>query len=354
VINAIFPIQKIATSKLSSIDFDNLKFGRDFSDHMLVSEFSDGEWKNTNILPYQNIEFPPAASVFHYGQAIFEGLKAHKNEAGEVFIFRAEENWKRLNRSAERMCMPIIPKEIFLDGLRQLVELEKEWIPVGSGKSLYLRPFMIADDPFLGVKPSTSYKFIIIASPSATYYKGAVKVKIETEYSRAASGGIGSAKAAGNYAASLLPAQIAQEQGYDQLIWTDAKEHKYVEESGTMNLMVLKGKTLFTPPLDSKTILPGITRKSILQLATEWGYQVKEEQILVSDLIEGIKDDTIDEVFGVGTAATIAPIKLVGFEDMQYHLSDFTKWKFSTKVKKYFEDLKTGQEVDTRNWIETI
>lgn len=207
---------------------------------------------------------------------------------------------------------------------------------------------------FLGVKPSTSYKFIIIASPSATYYEGAVKVKIETEYSRAASGGIGSAKAAGNYAASLLPAQIALEQGYDQLIWTDAKEHKYVEESGTMNLMVLRGKTLFTPPLEGKTILPGITRKSILQLATEWGYQVKEEQILVSDLIEGIKNKTIDEVFGVGTAATIAPIKLVGFEDIQYHLSDFTKWEFSTKVKKYLEDLKTGKEIDTRNWIEKI
>jgi branched-chain amino acid aminotransferase len=349
-----FPVQRISESKLSSIDFNNLKFGRDFSDHMLLVEYNDGSWKTPQIMPYQPLEFFPAASVFHYGQAIFEGLKAHKNEAGEVFIFRADENFKRLNASATRMCMPHIPEEIFMDGLKQLVELDKDWIPVGSGMSLYLRPFMISDDPSLGVKPGGTYKFMIITSPSASYYNGAVKVKIETNYSRAAEGGIGSAKAAGNYAASLLPAKKAQEDGYDQLIWTDAKTHEYLEESGTMNLMMVKDKTLLTPPLDRKTILPGITRKSILQLAQEWGYEVIERRILVSELVTGIQDGSIHELFGVGTAATIAPISVVGFEGKQLPLSDFTKWKFSTKVKQYLEDLKTGKIEDTHNWIEVI
>ena len=349
-----FPVQKITTSKLSDIDFANLKFGRDFSDHMLVADFKDGSWSTAQIMPYQPLAFSPAASVFHYGQAIFEGLKAHKNDAGEVFIFRADENLKRMNHSALRMCMPQIPESIFLDGLRQLVELDKDWIPVGSGMSLYLRPFMIADDPFLGVKPSSSYKFMIITSPSASYYSGAVKVKIETNYSRAAAGGIGSAKAAGNYAASLLPAKEAQEAGFDQLIWTDAKNHEYLEESGTMNLMLVKGNTLLTPPLDGKTILPGITRKSIIQLAKDWGYEVLEQRISVSELIEGIKDGSIEELFGVGTAATIAPISTVGYNEEKLQLSDCKNWKFSTKVKQYLEDLKTGKVEDTRNWIEIL
>ncbi len=349
-----FPVNKIAKSKLSSINFDNLKFGRVFSDHMLLAEYNDGAWKNPQILPYQALEFFPAASVFHYGQAIFEGLKAHKNKAGEVFIFRADENLKRLNASAVRMCMPEISEHIFLDGLKQLIELDKDWIPVGSGMSLYLRPFMIADDPFLGVKPSGSYKFMIITSPSASYYSGAVKVKIESHYSRAAIGGVGAAKAAGNYAASLLPAKKTQEEGYDQLIWTDAKDHQYLEESGTMNLMLVKGKTLLTPPLEGKTILPGITRKSILKLAKEWGYQVMERPIKVPELIKGIEDNSINELFGVGTAATIAPISVVGYKEKQLKLSDYSTWEFSTKVKQYLEDLKTGKVKDTHNWIETL
>lgn len=349
-----FPVHKITKSKLPSIDFDNLKFGRDFSDHMLLVEYKNGTWETPQIVPYQPLEFSPAASVFHYGQAIFEGLKAHKNEAGEVFIFRADENLKRLNSSATRMCMPHIPEHIFMAGMKQLIELDREWIPVGPGMSLYLRPFMVADDPFLGVRPSGSYKFMIITSPSASYYTGAVKVKIETHYSRAAVGGIGSAKAAGNYAASLLPAKEAQEDGYDQLIWTDAKTHEYIEESGTMNLMVLKGNTLLTPPLEGKTILPGITRKSILQLAEEWGYEVIERRISVIELFEGIEDNSINEVFGVGTAATIAPISVIGFEEKQLKLTDFSQWKFSARVKQYLEDLKTGKIADTHNWIEVL
>lgn len=349
-----FPVEKIKESKLSSIDFSNLKFGRDFSDHMLLSEYSDGSWNSTNILPFQDLKFSPAAAVFHYGQAIFEGLKAHKNESGEVLIFRAEENWKRLNQSAERMCMPEVPFNIFMDGIKQLIDLDRDWVPVGAGKSLYIRPFLIADDPFLGVKPSGTYKFMVITSPSSSYYSGAVKVKIETHYSRAAMGGIGYAKAAGNYASSLLPAKKAQEEGFDQLIWTDAKEHKYLEESGTMNLIIIKNKTLYTPPLERKTILPGITRKSILQLAKEWGYNVKEERISINSLIQGIEKEEISEIFGVGTAATIAPISVIGYDGKNFNLPDYTKWEFSTKVKGYLEDLKTGKIKDDRNWMITI
>ncbi|MBL4708139.1 MAG: branched-chain amino acid aminotransferase [Flavobacteriales bacterium] len=345
-----FPVELISSSKLSNIDFNNLKFGRDFSDHMLLAEYANGEWESVKIIPFQDINFSPAASVFHYGQAIFEGLKAHKTKDGEVLLFRPEENWKRMNLSAQRMCMAEIPSEIFLDGILQLIDLDRNWVPEGEGKSLYVRPFLIADDAFLGVKASERYKFMVITSPASNYYSGAVSVKVETKFSRAAAGGVGAAKAAGNYAASLFPAQKAQKAGYDQLIWTDSKEHKYLEESGTMNLMFVRGNSIVTPSLDSSTILPGITRKSILHLAKEWAYQVEERQIEVAELIDGLKDGSIEEVFGVGTAATIAPIANIGYEDTDYKLSDFTNWKFASKAKNYFEDLKRGEIEDQFNW----
>lgn len=345
-----FPIERTSNSKLPSIDFNNLKFGRDFSDHMLLAEYANGEWKDVKIIPFQDIKFSPAASVFHYGQAIFEGLKAHKTKEGDILLFRPEENLDRMNLSAKRMCMPEVPFEIFIDGLIQLINLDRNWVPDGEGKSLYIRPFLIADDAFLGVKASERYKFMIITSPASNYYSGAVSVKVETKFSRAAAGGIGAAKAAANYAASLYPAQEAQKAGYHQLIWTDSKEHKYLEESGTMNLMLVKENTLITPSLDSNTILPGITRKSILKLAKEWGYKVEERQIEVNELIEGLKDNSIEEVFGVGTAATIAPISKIGFGTTDYTLSDYTKWKFASRAKTYLEGVKRGEIEDQFNW----
>lgn len=314
---------------------------------MFIAEYENGNWGNVRIMPFQDLSFSPASCVFHYGQAIFEGMKAYKTKHGEIVLFRPEENWKRLNASAVRMSMPEISKELFMNGIKELVNLDSEWIPEGEDKALYIRPFMIADDAFLGVKPSQTYKFMVITSPTANYYKGAVSVKIETKYSRAAAGGIGAAKAAANYAASLLPAKLANQEGYDQLIWTDSREHKYLEESGTMNLMMLVDGTLITPSLESHTILPGITRDSIIQLAKSWGYKVEERKISVEELINNLKENKVSEVFGVGTAATIAPIKKIGFEGTDYELDDSSKWEFSNKVANYLKQLRKGEVEDT-------
>jgi len=344
-----FKIEKISNSRLPSVDFKNLRFGKEFSDHMFLAEYNDGEWTTAKIIPFQQLSFSPAACVFHYGQAIFEGLKAHKTEDGRILLFRPEQNFARLNQSAERMCMAEVPESFFIDGIKELVRLDRDWIPEGEGQSLYIRPFLIADDEFLGVKPSDRYKFMVITSPTSNYYTGAVSVKIESDYSRAAMGGIGAAKAAANYAASLYPAQIAKKQGYDQLIWTDAKEHKFIEESGTMNLMLVINNTLITPAL-SGTILPGITRDSILHLAKHWGMKVEERSIEVAELIEGLKSGKVDEAFGVGTAATIAPIKNIGYKENDYTLSDFKSWEFANKAKNYLEGVKRGELSDDFGW----
>lgn len=344
-------IEKIKQSRLNDIDFNALQFGRDFSDHMLLAEYEDGAWKSAKILPFQDLAFSPASCVFHYGQAIFEGLKAHRTADGEILLFRPDKNFDRLNMSARRLCMAEVPEEIFMEGIKKLIDLDRNWVPEGDGKSLYVRPFLIADDDFLGVKPSGKYKFMVITSPTANYYTGAVKVKVEREYSRACEGGIGAAKAAANYAASLYPAQQAQKAGYHQLVWTDAKEHKFIEESGTMNLMLRFGDKLVTPALDSKTILPGITRESIIALAKKWGYEIEERKVEVAEVVEALKNDNLTEAFGMGTAATIAPIELIGIDGTDYKLSDFQNWEFANKIKTHLEGLKRGKVADELNWI---
>ena len=345
-----FPVRKVENSRLDQTDFEHLKFGKEFSDHMFYAEYLEGKWQSAEIKPYEPIPYSPAASVFHYGQAIFEGLKAYKTNDGKVLLFRPEANRKRFEGSAERMCMPKVPREYFIEGIKELIRTDINWVPDNEDQSLYIRPFMIATESFLGVKPSDHYQFMIITSPTSAYYSGAVKVKIETEYTRAAEGGIGAAKAAANYAASLLPAQIAKKQGYDQLIWTDSKTHQYIEESGTMNLMMIKDQTLITPPLKSLTILPGITRDSILKLADHWGMQVEERRILVDELVEGLKENAIEELFGVGTAATIAPIAQVGHQGTNYELTDSSGWEFANRAKSYLEKLKRGEIDDQFGW----
>lgn len=349
-----FPIERITKSRLSETDFDNLKFGQVFSDHLLIADFSQGNWNNVRIAPYKDLSFSPAASVFHYGQAIFEGLKGHKDDNNDVLLFRPRKNWERINASAIRMCMPEIPEEIFMDGIKALIQLDKDWVPNGEGKSLYIRPFMIADEPSLGVKASSTYKFIVITSPTSNYYSGSVSVKIEDDYSRAASGGIGAAKAAANYAASLYPAQKAQSEGYNQLIWTDASEHKFIEESGTMNIMFKINGKLITPSITSDTILKGVTRDSIIQLANKWGYDIEERRVPVTELVDGLQNGAVEEAFGMGTAATIAPIHTIGYKDKKYQLTDSSSWEFSNKAKDYLEALKRGKIEDEFNWIERI
>ncbi len=346
-------VEKTSSSNLSSIDFDQLAFGKTFSDHMFVAEYKNGDWQDMRIEPYKEFTISPANATLHYGQSIFEGLKAYRNSNGEILLFRADANAQRLRRSAERMCMPPVPEELFLESIEQLVSLDSEWIPSKPGTSLYIRPFQFADDPFIGVRASETYKFMVITGPVGGYYSEPVKVKIETNFTRAAKGGVGYAKTAGNYAASLYPAKKANEEGYHQLIWTDAKNHEYIEESGTMNLMVVINDTLLTPPT-SESILPGITRESALILAKEWGIKVEERPIKVDEIIQAIERGTLSEAFGIGTAATVSHIKTIGHEGTDYELSPVTDRPISNRILDTLTKIKHGEEEDRYGWIRKI
>lgn len=341
------------SSKLPQTDFNNLAFGKTFSDHMFVADYEDGEWKNFEIVPYQNLSISPANATLHYAQSIFEGLKAHRNDEGEILIFRPEENAKRLQRSAERMCMPPVPVELFMEGVNQLIKLDQDWVPSAEGTSLYIRPFQFATDPFIGVRPSETYKFMILTGPVGGYYSEPVKVKIEKHFTRAVRGGVGRAKTAGNYAASLYPAKQAQAQGYHQLVWTDGQDHEFIEESGTMNIMFVINGTLITPPT-SDSILEGITRQSALTLARDWGLNVEERPIRVAEVIEAIEKGTLTEAFGIGTAATVSHIRTIGYEEMDYELPAIETREISTRILDALTNIKLGKEEDKFGWIKKV
>lgn len=341
-------VEKTQQSRLSQVDFHNLKFGQILSDHMLVADYEDGEWKDVSIVPYAELSMSPATSALHYGQAIFEGIKAYKFDDGTVSIFRPDQNHARFNKSAARLMMPEVPAEIFVDGLQALIDLDRDWVPPTAGASLYIRPFMFATEAALGVHPSKSYKFVIITGPVGAYYNKAIRLKVETHYTRAAEGGVGFSKNAGNYALSLYPTYLAQHEGFDQLMWTDAKEHKYVEEAGTANLIFRTGDTIITPSAD--TILHGITRKSIVEVARHWGMAVEERKVSVAELIEGIENGTVTEAFAAGTAATLTPISEIGYEGQVYTLPDPEKREFSNKVLQYMNDLRYGKIEDPFGW----
>ena len=343
----IHPIEK---SRIEEVDFNNLAFGRSFADHMLIAEYANGAWQSITIQPYGPLSYQPAMMSIHYGQSIFEGMKGYRSAKGDVLVFRPEENFKRFNKSAVRMCMPEIPEEIFLGGLKKLLEIDNAWVPNKEGCSLYIRPFMFATDEYVGVSPSTSYKFIIFNCPVGSYYSKPLKVRVETEYIRAAKGGVGFAKNAGNYGGSLLPTQKAMQAGYDQIIWTDAATHQYVEEAGTMNLMFMVGGSLVTAPTGD-TILDGVTRKSVIQIAKDWGIDVQERQLSVKELVSGILDGSVTEAFGAGTAAVIAPIQIIGFEGKDYQLPDKKESDFSSKVFTEINQIRLGEIEDTRGWV---
>jgi branched-chain amino acid aminotransferase len=343
-------IKKVQNSRINEVDFDNIPFGRVYSDHMFIADYEDGHWSDLRIVPYENLSLAPASSVIHYGQSVFEGLKAYKNNNGEAVVFRPEANAKRLNKSAERMCIPEVPEELFMQAMTELLNVDKDWIPNKENTALYIRPFVFAMDDYIGIKPSEKYRFMIITCPVGAYYSEPVKVKIETEFTRAAKGGTGYAKAAGNYAGSLYPARLAQKQGYHQLVWTDATEHKYIEESGTMNIMFVINDTLITPEASS-TILRGITRDSVLTLARDWGMKVEERRISVSEVIEAAKNGTLQDAFGAGTAATIAHIKLIGHEGVDYTLPPIEERVFSNKVLKAMDAIKLGKAADKFDWL---
>ncbi len=347
-------IERSNGSKLPFVDFNNIKFGKQFSDHMFVADYKDGEWQNLKIMPYAPITLSPACAAIHYGQSVFEGMKAYKNEDGEIFLFRPEENAKRINKSAARLCMPEIPEDMFMDAVKQLVEVDADWVPAVEGCSLYIRPFLFASEELLGVRPADEYKFIIFTSPVNGYYSDEVHVKIETEYSRACEGGVGYAKAAGNYAAALYPAKLGQEAGFKQLVWTDAKEHKYIEEAGTMNIMFHIGDALITPNTELKTTLAGVTRGSVLTLAEELGVKVEERRVTVSEVIEAAKNGTLKDVFGTGTAATIAQVSSITYEGERFDLPALETRTLSNEIGQVLQDLKRGRAEDTHNWIYKI
>ncbi|MGJ3235172.1 branched-chain amino acid aminotransferase [Marivirga sp.] len=343
-------IKKVQNSRINEVDFDNIPFGRVYSDHMFIADYEDGQWSDLRIVPYENLSLAPASSVIHYGQSVFEGLKAYKNSTGESVVFRPEANAKRLNKSAERMCIPEVPEELFMQAMTELLNVDKDWIPNKENTALYIRPFVFAMDDYIGIKPSEKYRFMIITCPVGAYYSEPVKVKIETEFTRAAKGGTGYAKAAGNYAGSLYPAKLAQKQGYHQLVWTDAVEHAYIEESGTMNIMFVINDTLITPEASS-TILRGITRDSVLTLARDWGMKVEERRISVKEVVEAAKNGTLKEAFGAGTAATIAHIALIGYDGVDYKLPAIEEREFSNKVLKAMDAIKLGEAEDKFEWI---
>jgi branched-chain amino acid aminotransferase len=348
-----FDIQRTTKSRLNEFDPENIVFGTQFADHMLVADCIDGEWQTPKILPYGEIAYNPAMASLHYGQSIFEGMKAFKGENGEINMFRPLENFKRFNISAERMCMAQVPEEIFIGGLEELLRIDGAWVPEGEDNSLYLRPFMFASDVYLGVRPSHNYRFMIIMAPAGKYYATPPKVKVETEYIRAAEGGVGFAKCAGNYAASLYPAKLAAEQGYTQLLWTDSKEHKYFEESGTMNVMFVIDGKLVTPKT-STTILKGITRDSLLQIALSKGIEVEERRVSVEEVISGIQDGKVTEIFGAGTAVVISPFAAIGYEGDDYVLPEITKESIALQLKSTLDGIRNGSLADTFDWVWTV
>ena len=347
-------IEEITESKISEVDFENLPFGKHFADYMFEVDFKDGAWQQPKIKPFENLSIHPATSALHYGQAIFEGLKAMRNEAGEILVFRPTMNAKRFNESAIRMCMEPVSEGLFIEGLKQVLNKNRDWVPTKEGQSLYIRPFMIATDEYVGIKASDSYKFLIICSPVGAYYSDPVKVKVETHYTRAAEGGVGRAKAAGNYAASLYAAKKGLEEGYRQLIWTDAKTHTFIEEAGTMNVVFVIGGKIITPSEDKDTILKGITKRSVLHIAKDWGYTVEERPVTVAEVIAAIKDKTLEDAFGVGTAATIAKINCIGYDGVDYDLSELQSSGFAEKMTKYMSDYKTGKVEDKYKWNITV
>lgn len=342
-------VQKISESKLSQTDFGNLQFGKYFTDHMFIADYDGEKWTDLRIVPFKDLAMHPANTMMHYGQSIFEGMKAYRDENGKLLVFRPEMNAKRFAKSAERLSMAPVPENLFLEALEAFLDIEREWAPSDEGGSLYLRPFQVAWDNFLGVRPSKTYRFMIIASPVGSYYSKPVNVKIETHFSRAAQGGVGSAKAAGNYAAALYPAAQAQAQGYDQLIWTDSVSHEFIEEAGTMNVMFIVDGKLYTSPLTS-TILPGVTRDSVLRLAKDWGLEIVEERPRVDFIVESLRSGRLQEAFGVGTAATIAQIASIGYQDDKFTVPQPNEESFSTRVGKHLNDLKRGRIEDSYGW----
>lgn len=341
-------IERVKQSRISQVDFSNLAFGKIFSDHMFFCHYKNGQWQQPQIKPYAPITLEPSASVFHYGQAVFEGMKAYKDDAGDIFLFRPFENYRRLNKSSKRLAIPEFPEEWFDQGLRQLLKIDSDWIQKGFGNSLYIRPFIIATAPGVMASPSKEYMFFIITSPVQSYYGGDVKVKIADYYSRAANGGFGAAKAAGNYAGQFYPTQLAIEEGYQQIIWTDDTSHEYLEEAGTMNLFFRIDDTLITCPTSDR-ILDGVTRKSVITMAEKLGIKVEVRPVKVQELVQAAEKGTLQEIFGSGTAAVISPISGFGYNGKDYTFTRPEK-TYAQTIKDAILNIQYNKTDDPFGW----
>lgn len=343
-------IQRTPNSRLSSTDLSHINFGRVFSDHMFMMDFEDGRWQHPRIVPFAPLQMSPASSVLHYGQSIFEGLKAYRRADGGASMFRPHANIARMNRSAARMCMPSVPEDVFLEALIELVGQDIGWIPGGDDAALYIRPFLFAGDEYIGIRPSDTYRFMIFTCPVRGYYAEPVRVKIETEYSRAFPGGTGGTKCAGNYGAALYPAKLAQDNGFHQLVWTDAMEHKYIEESGTMNIFFRIGDVLLTPEVGG-TILEGVTRDSILRIARDEGVPVEERRVSVQEVVDAARNGTLKEAFGAGTAATVAHVASIAFGEDVFSLPPVEERTVANGIAARLDDIRRGRVADPYDWV---
>ena len=346
-------IERTTAPKAKPAPGQKLGFGKIFTDHMFVMNYTEGQgWHDARIVPFQNISLSPAAMVYHYGQEMFEGLKAYKNPDGNVYLFRPDMNAKRTNNTNDRLVIPQLPVEDFVQAVSAVVDVDRDWIPTEPGTSLYVRPFIIATDEFLGVAPSKTYLFMVILSPSGAYYESGlapVGIWIEDEYVRAVRGGIGFAKTGGNYAASLIAQQKAHEAGYSQVLWLDGVERKYIEEVGAMNIFFKIAGKVVTPSLNG-SILPGITRDSTIQLCKAWGYEVEERKISAEELLQAQKEGTLEEVFGTGTAAVISPVGKLRYVDEVMEINGGQIGPLSQKLYDTITGIQTGVLPDENGW----
>lgn len=349
-----FNITKTSTSRVDQVDLDNPGFGRVFSDHMLEMKYSDGQWQQAEIKPYGSIEITPSLNSLHYAQSVFEGTKAYYVDQETINLFRIEKNYERMARSCERMCIPVIDRTLFIEGITKLVRLDHKWVPQKKGNSLYIRPFVFAFDPVISVRVSDTYRFYVITSPAGAYYGKPVRLVTSQKYVRAVKGGVGEAKAAGNYGASLYPAQKAQQQGFDQVLWLDAHEHKYVEEVGTMNIFFVIDGTLITPDLRG-TILPGITRDSIIRLAKEQlDIPVEERRISIDEVMKAADKGTLEEAFGAGTAAVISPVKEINHDGKSIQIHENERGPIGQKLYNTITGIQQGEIEDSFGWTRQI
>jgi branched-chain amino acid aminotransferase len=344
-------IRPTENSRISSFDFNNIDFGKNFSDHMFLAEYADGAWQKQEIIPYGPLSLPPSTTSFHYAQSVFEGMKAYWGADGSILMFRPLENFKRINRSGARISMPAIPEEIFMGGLEALLRIDKEWIPKAPGTSLYIRPFMMGSEPFIGVKTPDRYLFMIITCPVGLYYSGAVSVFVDEQNARAVKG-VGEAKFAGNYAATLQPVEEARKKGYKDILWLDSEEHKWIQEVGTMNIFFVINGKIVTPELDGG-FLPGITRDSLLQLARHKGYEVEERPISIQEVAEAADTGALTEVFGAGTAAIVTFVDRIGYQGKDY-LLDPSSYTIASDLKTSLLNIQTGQAEDPFGWVHRV